>query len=456
MPAGLVLVVIVVLGVFFQMRSTSVMESHIRNQLRTAASIGALQFTFNEIDAIHGPKDMSKPVFHQLVQKLDDIRTRVPNAKFAYIFRKTDKENVLSFVADADSNKSLEALDLNKNGSVDSDEEPGFPGEQYDISAIPLLENEAFLGAVASDVYTDQWGSLLSGFAPIVDENGNTVAILGIDMDAKEYMMIAQSVLSPLLLLLVFVVGVLMTSYIGIFVWRRRLENMRELDRERSRLMDLTLHQIGTPLSGMHWWVEILHDEATKYPDMEKHEAFEHLNIGMSRMTEVIEALAKASKLRRKELELHAESLLLKQNFEETIKAFQNELTYREQAVELTIDPSLSVHFDRSLLSEVTQSLLKNAMYYSPARSRIFVHAEAKEGKTEVSIRDEGYGISSEDLEGIFKEMRRGKDAYKSQPVGNGLGLYITKGIIERGGGDMWIESQKGKGTTVHFTLPLA
>jgi len=432
------------------------MEMHVRSGLRTAAALGSLQFTAQEIEAIQRPSDMNKSAYTRVVKKLDDIRDQVPNAKFAYIFRKTDDPRVLSFVADADGIKTDAELDLNKNGSVDSDEEPGFPGDQYDISQDPIIGTDAFQAPTVGEVSLDQWGALISGFAPIHDTQGHSIAILGIDMDAQEYLTLSQSVLSPMLLLLVFVVGVLMTSYIGVIIWKRRLENMRELDRERSRLMDLTFHQIGAPLSGMRWWIEILHDEAINYPPIQDHEGFTQINVGLDRMTEVIVALSQASKLRRKELELKKEQINVKESINTTLETLQTELTYREQDIELTVDASYVVMFDRLLLYEVIQAIMKNAMYYSPARSRIFIKAEKKDDTIEVTIRDEGYGIASEDLEGIFREMRRGKEAYKHKPVGNGLGLYITKGIIEHGGGTMWIESKKGNGTTVHFTLPLA
>ncbi|MDB4978366.1 MAG: multi-sensor signal transduction histidine kinase [Candidatus Peribacteria bacterium] len=453
-PACIVLVVIVTLGIFFHFRSKSVLQSKIQEELKTAAAVGALQFSAEEIHAIHRTSDMTTQTFRTTVRKLDNIRNRVPQAKFAYIFRKTNDPQALTFVADADTGKSVAALDTNKNGVVDPNEEPGYPGESYNILAVPELKKAAFEQPTVTAIYTDQWGSLLSGFAPIVNANGQTVAVLGIDMDASEYLIVSQSVLSPLVLLLVFVVGVLMTSYIGIFVWKRRLENMQELDHERSRLMDLTLHQIGTPLSGMRWWVEILHDECEK-SELGKHEAFAQLNIGIARMTEIIEALAKASQLRRKELTLHNEELNLRTSIESTVAAFRTDLTYREQRVILNVNSDLCVIFDRSLLAEVIQSLLKNAMYYSPSGSSIFIEAKPYEkNHILLCMRDEGYGISSEDLTGIFHQMRRGKDAMKQQPVGNGLGLYITKGIIEHSGGQMWIESMKGKGTSVYFTLP--
>lgn len=456
LPAIMVLVVILTLGVFFHLRSQELMERKVRDQLQTAAAVGALSLSWKDVETVRKPPDMQKPAYQRMVETLQQIRSRVPDAKYAYILRQSGRPGVLTFVADADSPQGAMESDVNGNGKLDPEEDLSFPGEAYDVSPVPVLQNSAFDSAVTSNLYTDQWGTFLSGFAPIKNDQGTTIAILGIDMDAQQFLLASQSALSPLVLLLVFVVGVLATSYVGVFVWKRRLENMRLLDRERSRLIDLTLHQIGTPLSGFRWWLEIVRDECLKKPNTVITEAFQQLDMGIARMTEIIEALGKASKLRRQEIQLHTEPLNVREAVDATIASFRTDLQYHQQTVDIAVSPEHQVRFDRALLREVLHALIKNAMEYSPYGSRIRVSSQRLPDSVSVSVSDQGMGISAEELESILQnQMRRGSDAMIAQPIGNGLGLYITKGIVERGGGSMDIQSTKGKGTSVTFTLPV-
>jgi PAS domain S-box-containing protein len=112
------------------------------------------------------------------------------------------------------------------------------------------------------------------------------------------------------------------------------------------------------------------------------------------------------------------------------------------------------VHADKNRVHQVMYNLLSNATKYSPSGSVISVSATSVGGYMEVIVTDEGIGMTKEDLSHIFEKFWRA-DASSTAIEGTGLGLVIVKHIVEQHGGHIWVESVKGRGTMVHFTLPL-
>jgi signal transduction histidine kinase len=109
---------------------------------------------------------------------------------------------------------------------------------------------------------------------------------------------------------------------------------------------------------------------------------------------------------------------------------------------------------DPDLLERILLNLLSNAMKYSPAESPIRLEAWRKEGEIEISVIDRGEGIAPEDQSCIFDRFCRPKGARRPDSVG--LGLYITRKLVEAHGGRIRVNSTLGKGSTFSFTLPLA
>ena len=99
-------------------------------------------------------------------------------------------------------------------------------------------------------------------------------------------------------------------------------------------------------------------------------------------------------------------------------------------------------------------NLLTNALKYSSPETEVHVTAREVDDEVLVSVSDFGQGMAAEDLTQIFERFYRGKKVRKAR--GRGLGLYIVKMLVEAHGGRIWAESELGKGSTFHFTLPLA
>jgi len=451
----------VVMGacVFFFLHSQEVIDRLVRDRLSNEAAIAAMQFTGEELVSIHTKADIGSPQFGALAWRLSDIRTRTPGIRFAYIMRRTSDPDMLEFVVDADALKTAEQLDDNGDGIVDSSEEPGYPGELYPIAKVPALQSAAFEGPTTDENITlDRWGYSFSGYAPIRNQSGAAVAVLGLDLMADDYAAILQSNFSLQALLLILFGGLLITFSIVGSVWRHRVEEMNHLDAERRWLLQLILHQVGTPLTVFKWGVESLQELLPQLPEPAQTEVRENILImedGISRLNHVSEVLLAADRIQEGSMQVEEERVSLRSVVDETVAGITPRLAKRSQQVQVDMPEDAWLHLDRRLLGGVLRELLDNAMVYSPKNGVIAIRVQRHGKHVEVRVIDQGAGIPSHDLSRMFERFSRGSNAGKFDPNGTGVGLYITKGIIERFGGKIAVDSVEGKGATITFTLPV-
>jgi len=118
-------------------------------------------------------------------------------------------------------------------------------------------------------------------------------------------------------------------------------------------------------------------------------------------------------------------------------------------------DKPADLFVDKEKIWQVIQNLLSNAVKFSPGGDKIRIAGEMVNDSYQVSVQDQGLGMTSEQVEKIFDRFYRA-DMSSSALEGTGLGMSIVKHIIEAHGGKIWVESEAGKGTTVSFTIPLS
>jgi two-component system sensor histidine kinase VicK len=139
----------------------------------------------------------------------------------------------------------------------------------------------------------------------------------------------------------------------------------------------------------------------------------------------------------------------------EVMRRHQLMATKHDLHLEYDPDQKLAVRADRDHLEQVLNNLLVNAMKYSPDGGTVEV-AVARSGDqvVELTVRDHGIGIRPTELARVFGLFYRSPDRLARDVGGMGLGLYITKEIVDRHNGRIWAESEPGKGTTFHVALP--
>jgi len=449
---------IVIIGALFYTRARDTMQGAIRARLQDIATAAALSIDGDLLDAIQGPLDMATPEFKHLVDLLQQIQN-LPDIRFAYILRKTDNPSLLAFVADADALRPPRELDVNGNGALERDEMPGYPGEFYDVTDIPLLQGKAFRESTADMTPTvDQWGPLISGYAPIRrGNNGQATAVLGVDMKADEFYTVSQSIFSPLALLFVFAIALMVAGFVAVYAEERQMRMLRKIDNERSGLLRLTFHQIGEPLTIMKWSLETLRSEFYS-PELRKlvEDHVYCMDEGLGRLNSIIDTLQLAEKVDLNTIEYVRASTSLRAVIDNAINEWESSLARRGQRIVVEMaEPDVVMQLDATFIGIVLRQLLMNAIDYSDDNAVILLRVRSDRRIVRLSVEDHGCGIPAKDLERLFVKYHRASNAHLKKPDGNGLGLYITKGIVEKAGGRIWVESEEGEGTTVTFTLPM-
>lgn len=169
---------------FLYQHSLSLNLERIQEKAKVVAATGALQFSINDLNQLHTLEDTKKSEYSKIVSLLNEIRNQDKDIKYAYIMRLTEEEGVWEFIADADSLDPSAKKDITGDGKIDDKDLLSPPGQKYDTKAFPPIEDnkQALIHPIILGPFVDHWGSLISGWAPIRDENGKGVAILGIDI----------------------------------------------------------------------------------------------------------------------------------------------------------------------------------------------------------------------------------------------------------------------------------
>lgn len=446
-------VAIVVVGTVFFVRGQMLMRDQLRERLLSTAAVAAMQFDGDVLEGIRTAEDMNTPQFADIVERLQRIREDVPDVRYAYIMRKTDDPNVLSFVADADMLRKPEELDINNNGTVDADEEPSDFDERYDATDMPILRLSAFtLPSVDEETTTDRWGQLISGYAPIHASNGVIVATLGLDMNAEHYVTLSQSMFSPVAMLLIVLAIVTIGAAVVLLGSRKQLESMHRIEAERSGLLRLAFHQLGGPLSIIKWSLELLHEDAPAAA----RQVLGNMDEGVKRLNNILHTLHEADLVHEGRVQYKAETASLNDIVKSVLSEFEANAERRKQRIIPELGPDITMKLDPKLIAGVIRELLNNAIDFSFDGGEITVKTSAQAGWAQMEVIDHGCGIPKQDTSRIFDEFERGSNAATYKPDGSGLGLYIVRGIIERAGGTIWVKSREGQGTTVTFRLPIA
>jgi signal transduction histidine kinase len=226
-----------------------------------------------------------------------------------------------------------------------------------------------------------------------------------------------------------------------------------EIDEMKSDFISVASHEMRTPMTSIKGSLELL---LGGYAGELPAEATELLGISLTavdRLIRLINDLLDIAKIESGKMELHLDRLKVTDCVKKSMRSVRALSETHKVSIATEQQEHLpDVFADRDRLEQVITNLLSNALKYSPPESVVRVHVQSMDDVVRVSVADQGPGIPPDKLEKVFDRFQQLSGAKK----GTGLGLTISRALIEQHRGRIWVESEVGRGANFHFELPVA
>jgi signal transduction histidine kinase len=247
------------------------------------------------------------------------------------------------------------------------------------------------------------------------------------------------------------------------------IENIRLLDELRQKSAELEVasrhkseflanmsHELRTPLNAIIGFSEVLHEKMFGELNEKQGEYVDDIHHSGRHLLSLINDILDLSKIEAGRMELELSEFTLRAAIDDALALIRERAQRQDIALECTVDAALdTVHADERKFKQVMLNLLSNAVKFTPAGGTVSVNATRDGALLRVAVIDTGAGIAPEDHAAVFEEFKQVGNDHARKAEGTGLGLPLTKRIIELHGGEMRLESVLGKGSAFSFTIPL-
>jgi signal transduction histidine kinase len=224
--------------------------------------------------------------------------------------------------------------------------------------------------------------------------------------------------------------------------------------RHKSEFLANMSHELRTPLNAILGFSQVLKKNLFGELNEKQEEYVEDILSSGNHLLSLINDVLDLSKVEAGQIELEVAPFSLREAVERGVVMIRERASKSGVAVAAEVEPAAHVvTADERRIRQILFNLLSNAVKFTPAGGRIEVHAARVDGEIQVAVADTGSGIAAEDRDRIFEEFQQ-TDAGAKQQEGTGLGLALSKRLVELHGGRIWVESELGVGSRFVFTLP--
>ncbi|MEP7292529.1 MAG: GAF domain-containing sensor histidine kinase, partial [Chloroflexota bacterium] len=245
-------------------------------------------------------------------------------------------------------------------------------------------------------------------------------------------------------------------------------DELNRANQSKSEFVSFVAHELKNPLTSIQGYSDVLLKGAVGGLSDQQKTFLGTIRSNADRMNTLVSDLNDVTKLQTDNLRMELAAVDFRKALNETLPPLQKQIDDKGQTLEITLpDPLPAISADLNRLVQVLTNMVSNAHKYTPPggairiAAAVMTNAMDNKGRTiepmlHISVSDTGIGMSQEDLNRLFTAYFRSDNPLTREQPGTGLGLTITRGIVERHGGNVWVESELGTGTTFHFTIPLA
>lgn len=421
-----------VAGAWYDYRSA---DHVIRQQLEDRSETIALLLDQTDLKQLTGKESDTSALYYQRLKKtLSSLKAANPDIRSLYYT--VAKDDKLYFYVDSEKPDS-----------------PVYspPGEFYPDASDEFKAIFVNGKGINEGPSKDDYGTWVSGLAPVRDSfSGQVLGVLGIDIDASYYYSAVVSAGAVPVLLGLILLGIVLA-----YEWLR-LREARTL-RLQSELVSIASHELRSPLAGVRWSVErLLHK--LKGDDHEiARGIFMSVNNLQAGVDDIMQITRQSSRKNRKLEYSDCDMTALLATICNTQK-----LSAEQRGVMLNIDESwhpsdtgaVRIHCDADRMKRALHNVISNAVKYTRDNTEVTVTYRQTDKFHEIIVADQGIGIPANEKDKVFGGFYRASNAKSSGIEGTGLGLYLTKSVIEQHKGTVTCESIQDKGTTFVLSIP--
>lgn len=243
---------------------------------------------------------------------------------------------------------------------------------------------------------------------------------------------------------------------IGFLKVLRDISREKAISKTKSEFISVAAHQLRTPLSAIKWVFKMLLDGDVGDITKEQKEFLQKGYDSNERIIQLVGDMLSVARIEEGRFGYEFYYVDLIEIIKKTIKIFEIKAEERQINIKLEVpkDAIQPLKMDPAKIELVLQNLIDNAIKYTAKDGDVTIRVKPIDRYVEISVSDTGVGVPKEQVSRLFSKFFRGSNVIKIQTEGTGLGLFITKNIIKRHGGEIWVETEEGKGTTFYFTLP--
>lgn len=233
-------------------------------------------------------------------------------------------------------------------------------------------------------------------------------------------------------------------------------KRLTELDNIKTEFISVAAHQLRTPLSAIKWTLSLLIDEDVQNLTTEQKSLLMKGYESNERIIKLINEMLVVTRIESGKMPYNFTWIHLEDLIESCLYDFVSQAKIKN--IDLHFDEPKSklpyVNMDPDKIRTVIQNLIENAIYYCQKGGKIIVSAVEENKHIKISVKDNGIGIPEKQKIGIFNKFFRADNAVKSRTDGSGLGLFVSKSIVEKHNGKIGFESKENEGTVFYFTIP--
>ena len=243
---------------------------------------------------------------------------------------------------------------------------------------------------------------------------------------------------------------------IGVSVIMRGITVEKELETLRDTFTHTIVHELRSPLASIKGSAELL--LKGKVPEDEKEKMLAVIKSSAERMISQVSDLLDSAKLDAGKLSIVKEATDINEVIKNSVELFSSSATLKHINIFMELDDKLpKIMLDAARIGQVLNNLISNSIKYTPEEGKVTVKSRQEGGNLELLVEDTGMGIAEEKKALLFSKFAtiNNKSLNDGGQTSTGLGLYITKGIVEAHGGKIWVESELGKGTKTFVSIPI-